>query len=104
MTNKERKLIKKKILKCLTKNFEGNQAIFDKKDKRQVFNDTDLDMVMDKVVKGLKMAKHECRRCEFDNAKTLLRELTSDERMELFSDYCKYCGDTDPSCQCWNDE
>ena len=31
MTNKERNLIKKKILKYLTEDFKGNQAIFDKK-------------------------------------------------------------------------
>jgi hypothetical protein len=58
MTNKERNLIKKKILKCLTEDFEGNEAIFDK-DGWQVFNGTYLDMVMDAVVKGLEMAKHE---------------------------------------------
>jgi hypothetical protein len=59
MTNKERNLIKKKILKCLTEDFNGNQAIFNKEVGRQVFNGTDLDMVMDKVVKGLEMAKYE---------------------------------------------
>ena len=30
MTNKERNIIKKKILKCLTEDFKDNQAIFDK--------------------------------------------------------------------------
>jgi len=59
MTNKERNLIKKKIVKCLTEDFKNNQAIFDKKEGWQVFNGTDLDMVMDKVVKGLEMAKYE---------------------------------------------
>jgi hypothetical protein len=59
MTNKERNLIKKKILKCLTEDFKGNQAIFDKQGGWQVFNGTDLDMVMSSVVKGLEMAKHE---------------------------------------------
>ena len=59
MTNKERNLIKKKILKCLTEDFKGNQAIFDKKDGWQVFNGTDLDMVMNAVCKGLEMAKYE---------------------------------------------
>mgnify|MGYP001145740395 FL=1 len=58
MTNKERNLIKKKILKCLTEDFEKNQAIFDK-EGWQVFNGTDLNMVMDKVVKGLEIAKYE---------------------------------------------
>lgn len=59
MTNKERNLIKKKILNCLTEDFKNNQAIFDKQYGFQVFNDTDLNMVMDKVVKGLEMAKYE---------------------------------------------
>jgi hypothetical protein len=59
MTNKERNLIKKKILKCLTEDFKNNQAIFNKKEGWQVFNDTNLCMIMDKVVKGLEMAKHE---------------------------------------------
>ena len=59
MTNKERNLIKNKILKCLTEDFEKNQGIFNKKDGYQIFNGTDLSMVMDKVVKGLEMAKLE---------------------------------------------
>jgi hypothetical protein len=59
LTNKERNLIKKKILNCLTEDFKNNQAIFDKQYGFQVFNDTDLNMVMDKVVKGLEMAKYE---------------------------------------------
>jgi hypothetical protein len=61
MENKERNLIKKKILKCLTEDFKGNQAIFDKKEGWQVFSGTDLNMIMDKVVKGLDMAKHELK-------------------------------------------
>lgn len=59
MTNKERNLIKKKIVKCLTQDFTNNKAIFDKKEGWQVFNETDLYMVMDRVVKGLELAKHE---------------------------------------------
>ena len=59
MTNKQRNIIKKKIVKCLTEDFKGNQAIFDKEEGFQVFNGTDLDMVMDKVVKGLEMAKYD---------------------------------------------
>jgi len=59
MTNKERNFIKKKILKCLTEDFDGNQAIFNKKEGWQVFNGTDLEMVMEKVVKGLEFAKQE---------------------------------------------
>lgn len=59
VTNKERNLIKKKILKCLTEDFKGNQAIFDKQKGFQVFNTTNLDMVMEAVCKGLEMAKYE---------------------------------------------
>ena len=61
MTNKERNLIKKKILKCLTEDFRGNQAIFDKKEGEAVFTGTDLDMVMNAVCKGLEMVKYEMR-------------------------------------------
>jgi hypothetical protein len=59
MDNKERNFIKKKILKCLTEDFKGNQAIFDKEEGWAVFNGTNLDMVMDKVCKGLEMAKYD---------------------------------------------
>lgn len=34
----------------------------------------------------------------------LLRTFGSDLRMEIFSEFCKQCGDADPRCQCWNDE
>lgn len=58
MTNSELKLIKKQILHYLCDDFENNQAIFDKKEGFQVFNRTDLTMVMDKVVKGLKSVQN----------------------------------------------
>lgn len=61
LTNKELLICKEKILKCLTEDFNRNQAIFDKKEGWQVFNGTDLEMVMDKVVKGLKLAQSEIR-------------------------------------------
>ena len=57
MTNKELQLIKKEILHYLVDDFRGNQAIFDEKEGWQVFNGTDLSMVMDKVVSGLYSAK-----------------------------------------------
>ena len=61
------KLVKKKILKCLTENFEcgtgeplkckkQNQAIFDKEKGFAIWSQTDLEMVMDKVVLGLYFA------------------------------------------------
>ena len=46
-------VLKKEILKYLTEDFKNNQAIFNKKEGWQVFNGTDLDMVMEKVVGGL---------------------------------------------------
>jgi len=65
MTNKEVQIIKKEIVRALTEdlcNTKGrvrNQAIFIKPDGGygsgcQVFNNTDLTMVMDAVVYGLK--------------------------------------------------
>ena len=42
------------------------------------------------------------------DVKEYIKNLTSDERLDLFADYCKYCGDYDADriigCQCWNDE
>lgn len=37
-------------------------------------------------------------------ATNALLALTDEERLDLFSDYCRNCGKADPSCQCWNDE
>lgn len=43
-----------------------------------------------------------------DIVKQYIKNLTSDKRLELLDDYCKYCGDYDADritgCQCWNDE
>jgi hypothetical protein len=35
---------------------------------------------------------------------SLLNELTDRERLEVFSNFCTYCGCNDPKCQCWNDD
>ena len=60
MNKKDIQLAKKKILKCLTEDVKHgrktSKAIFDKKEGWQVFNGTDLEMVMDKVVLGLYLA------------------------------------------------
>lgn len=56
MNNKQLQIIKQEILHYLVDDFRGNQAIFNKKGW-QVFNGTDLSMVMDKVVNGLYSAK-----------------------------------------------
>jgi predicted nucleic acid-binding Zn ribbon protein len=59
MTNKDRNIIKNKILKCLTEDFKNNQALFNKKEGYQVFYGTNLNMIMNAVVKGLELAKIE---------------------------------------------
>lgn len=60
----KKKLIKEKILKCLTEDFKNNQAIFDKKEGYQIFSGTDLNMVMEKVVKGINFAFEEMEKNE----------------------------------------
>jgi hypothetical protein len=30
--------------------------------------------------------------------------LTDEQRIELFSNYCKECGRKDPHCRCWDDD
>ena len=57
ITNKEIQIIKEQILKYLTQDFNKNQAIFNGEKGYQIYNDTDLTMVMDKVVGGLYSAK-----------------------------------------------
>jgi hypothetical protein len=66
MTNKEVLICKEQILKCLTKDFKKNQAIFDAKNGGQVFSCTGLYMVMDKVIKGLKFAQSKISLIEKD--------------------------------------
>ncbi len=34
----------------------------------------------------------------------ILNSLSEDERMDVISNYCRYCGSSDPNCQCWNDD
>lgn len=33
-----------------------------------------------------------------------LAAMTDEQRMEIFSAFCRYCGSDNPACQCWNDE
>ena len=40
----------------------------------------------------------------FEQVIKLLDSMNADERMGVFAEYCTYCGDKDPSCQCWNNE
>lgn len=70
MNKQDIKLAKKKILKCLTedveyglkkdgkplKRWKVSQALYNKQDGHAIWNDIDLEMVMDKVVLGLYFA------------------------------------------------
>lgn len=69
-TNKDRNVIKEEILHYLCDDFPGNQAIFNKKEGYQVFNGTDLTMVMDKVSAGLKSAQRRLAANENTDKKT----------------------------------
>ena len=40
----------------------------------------------------------------FEQVIKLLDSMDADERMDVFAEYCTYCGDKNPKCQCWNDE
>ena len=33
-----------------------------------------------------------------------LNELTDEERLKIFGNYCTECGSRDTSCNCWRDE
>ncbi len=80
MKKEDVRLAKKKILKCLTEDFEygknkktgeplkrkkQNQAIFNKEKGYAIWSQTDLEMVMDKVVLGLYFALEDSK--ENDN-------------------------------------
>jgi len=39
-----------------------------------------------------------------DEARKLLNMMTSQERYDLFNEYCRFCGSKEKGCQCWNDE
>lgn len=58
MTNKEVQIIKNEILHYLCDDWENNKAIFDRISGYVIFNGTDLTMVVDKVVHGLKSAQN----------------------------------------------
>lgn len=34
----------------------------------------------------------------------IMKYMSEDERLEVFSHFCKECGSENPACQCWNDE
>ena len=41
---------------------------------------------------------------ELKATKEELDQLTDDERLTIFKQYCTNCGSKDPKCKCWNDE
>jgi hypothetical protein len=41
---------------------------------------------------------------KIDHIIELLNRLSDEERVEVFSKFCRYCGDKNPDCQCWNDD
>lgn len=57
MTNKDIKTLKEEILHYLCDDFEGNQAIVDRKGRYAIFNEIDLEMIMEKVEKALNICK-----------------------------------------------
>lgn len=71
MTNRELQIIKKEILHYLCDDWNNgkrgkahseNQALFDRNKGFACFNGTNLEMVMDAVVKGLKSAQEKINR------------------------------------------
>lgn len=41
---------------------------------------------------------------EIEKIKEIIDEWSDEERIELFSNYCHYCGSLDPRCHCSNEE
>lgn len=75
MKKRDVRLVKKKILKCLTEDFtygrtktgkplkrpKKNYALFDKVKGYAVYDSTDLEMIMEAVVRGIYFAYEELR-------------------------------------------
>ena len=38
------------------------------------------------------------------NTETALLALTDKQRIQVFDNFCRFCGTDDLPCQCWNDE
>jgi hypothetical protein len=38
------------------------------------------------------------------HAMEFLKDLTDEERLEIFNKFCKSCGSKNNKCQCWNDD
>jgi hypothetical protein len=61
MTNKEKQVIKKWILEYLTVDRRGNQALFDIRTGWNIYQNTNLTMIMGCIVKGLQKAQKELK-------------------------------------------
>lgn len=44
------------------------------------------------------------REQKLEAIKVQLDVLSDEDRLELFSNYCRHCGTSELGCQCWNDE
>ena len=67
-------------------------------------NDCNFKMACATIHKELAEALKPSHNSHRDEIIRLLDCMSSDERMEVFGEYCKHCGDKNPHCQCWNDE
>ena len=92
MDNKNRNIVKNKILKCLTEDFKNNQAIFNKKEGYQIFNGTDLEMVMDAVTKGIDFAKEEINQ-DWNSGILMTKYFSNDGHFYApVAKNCPFCG------------
>ena len=39
-----------------------------------------------------------------EEALKMLKEMTDEERLDLFTEFCPHCGSVDPNCVCMKDE
>lgn len=37
-----------------------------------------------------------------EEIESLLDNITNDQRIDIFYDYCVFCGKKDPNCRCWD--
>jgi hypothetical protein len=83
------------------KNYFGVHATHCCKNCGCVYNDDDCPVVLGKV-KGL----DNCESCQFrmEELEALVDELTDEERIKLFSKYCRCCGSDKLPCFCTHDE
>lgn len=52
----------------------------------------------------IKSVEKDIIKSKLNDLKISLDSLTSEQRLEIFSNYCKHCGTKDPKCTCMRDE